>query len=82
MNNLEMKTILKLIDLKQEETLLKWLFMPFWKSLTATIILVTFCLMFSGTFFMGIIFSPIIAYGIYMSRRCHNRLIEIKSLKI
>ncbi len=80
LNNQEMKTILEAIELKQEEGLLKWLFMPFWKALTATMILLILCLIGSGIFFMGILFSPVIAYGIYMSRRCHNRLKEIEEL--
>jgi len=78
MNNQEMKTILKLIGLKQEESILKWLFMPFWKALTATILLIALCFIFSGTFFIGIIVVPLIAYGIYMSCKCHSRLEEIK----
>ncbi|GAH57901.1 unnamed protein product [marine sediment metagenome] len=82
MNNQEMQTVLKLIGLKQEESLLKWLFMPFWKALTATIILITFCFIFNGTFFMAIILSPVIAFGIYMSRRCYNRLKELKEFDI
>ena len=80
MNNQEMKTILETIGLKQEEGFLKWLFVPFWKALTATIILVAFCFVFSGAFFIGILLSPIIAFGIYMSRKCHNRLKEIEEL--
>ena len=82
MNNQEMQTILKLIGLKQEEGLLKWLFMPFWKSLTATIIFIAVCFVFSGSFFTGILLSPIIAFGIYMSYKCHNRLKEIKEFDL
>ena len=82
MNNQEMKIILKLVGLKQEEGLLKWLFRPFWAALTATIILVTFCLIFNGTFFMGIIMAPLIAYGIYMTRKCEKRLKEIKEFDL
>ena len=78
MDNQEMKTILKLIGLKQEETLLKWLFMPFWKALTGTIIFLALLIIGSGAVFVGIFLSPIIAFGIYMSRKCHNRLKEIK----
>jgi len=78
MNNQEMKTILKLIGLKQEETLLKWLFMPFWKALTGTVTLLVLCLIFSGSYFMALMLHPVIAFGIYMSRKCHNRLREIK----
>lgn len=82
MNKNEKKTLLKLIGLKQEEGLLKWLFMPFWKSLTATILLVTLCLVFSGTFVMAVFSAPVIAFGIYMSRKCHNRLKEIKEFDL
>ena len=78
MNNREMKTILKLIDLKQEETLLKWLFMPFWKALTITVIFIAFLFIGRGSFFLGILLSPIIVFGIYMSCKSHNRLIEIE----
>ena len=82
MNNQEMQMILKLISLKQEEGLLKWLFMPFWKSLTATILLVTLCLVFSGTFVMAVLSAPMVAFGVYMSRKCHNRLKELKEFDL
>jgi len=78
MNNQEMKTILKLIGLKQEEGLLKWLFLPFWTALTVTVVFITLLFIGSGTFFAGIFLSPIIACGIYMSRKCYKRLKEIK----
>ena len=78
MDNREMKTILKLIELKQEEGFLKWLFMPFWMALTATVIFIAFLFIGSGSFFSVIPLTPIIAFGIYMSRRSHNRLKEIK----
>jgi len=78
MNNREMKTILKLIDLKQEETLLKRLFMPFWKALTITVIFIAFLFIGRGSFFLGILLSSIIVFGIYMSCKSHNRLIEIE----
>ena len=77
MNNQEKRTMLILIELTQEKALLKWLFMPFWKALTATIILIAFCLVFSRTFYMGLIMASLIPYGIYMSRKCLKRLIEI-----
>jgi len=82
MNKNEKKTLLKLIGLKQEEGLLKWLFMPFWKALTATMILVAFCFVFSGSFFTVILLSPMIAFGIYMSRKCQNRLKELKEFDL
>ncbi|MBA7541289.1 hypothetical protein ES705_33596 [subsurface metagenome] len=72
------KTLLKLIALKQEEGLLKWLFMPFWKALTGTIILIAFCFVCSGSFFILVMLAPVIAFGIYMSRKCQNRLKELK----
>ena len=80
MHRAEKKKLLKLISLKQEETLLKYLFKPFWKALTATLIFLGFCLVFNGSFSMVLIFLPIIAYGIYTSRKIHNRLIKIESL--
>ena len=82
MNDDERRTLLHFIGLRQEESLLKWLFMPFWKALTATIILIAFCFVFSGAFFTVILFSPIIAFGIYMSRKCHNRLKEIEEFDL
>ncbi len=82
MNDDERRTLLHFIGLRQEETLLKWLFMPLWKTLTATSIFITFCFVFSGSFFTGILFSPIIVYGIYMSRKCHKRLREIKEFDL
>jgi len=82
MNDQEMQTVLKLIGLKQEETLLKYLFMPFWKAITATVLLLTLCLVFSGTFVMAVLSAPMTAFGIYMSRKCHNRLKEIKEFDL
>jgi len=78
MNNQEMKTILKLIELKQEESFLKWLFMPFWMALTATVILIAFLFIGSGSFFSVVFLFPVIAFGIYMSRKSYKRLKEIK----
>jgi len=78
MDNQEIKTILKLIELKQEEGLLKYLFIPFWMTLTATVIFIAFLFIGSGSFFSVIPLAPIIAFGIYMSRKCHKRLKEIK----
>lgn len=78
MNKNEKKTLLKLIGLKQEEGLLKWLFMPFWKALTGTILLLTLCLVLRGAFVMAVFLAPVIAFGIYMSRKCHNRLKELE----
>ena len=82
MNNQEAKTLLKIIGLKQEKTLLNWLFRPLWVTLTGTTVLITVCLMFSVTFFMVIMLVPLIAYGIYMSHKCHNRLKEIKKFDL
>ena len=80
MNNQEMKAILETIGLKQEEGLLKWLFIPFWKALTATIIFAALCFSFSGSPLIAIMLIPIIAFGLYMSRKCCNRLREIREL--
>jgi len=78
MDNQEMKTILKLIGLKQEEGLLKWLFRPFWTALTVTTVFLALLIIGSGALFVGIFLAPIIAFGIYMIRKIHNRLKEIK----
>jgi len=80
MNNQEMQTVLKLIGLKQEETLLKWLFRPFWGALTGTMIFIAFCFVLIGSFFIAVTSVPVVAFGIYMSRKCHKRLKEIKEL--
>ncbi len=81
MNNQEMRTISALIELKQEEGLLKQLFKPLWETVTATAILIILCFIFSGSFFAGVLLSPAIAVGIYMSRKCRKRLKEIKRLQ-
>jgi len=78
LNNQEIKTILKLIELKQEEGFLKWLFMPFWMALTAINTIVAFLFIGSGSFFTIIFLFPMIAFGVYMSRKSYNRLKEIK----
>lgn len=82
MNKNEKKTLLKLIGLKQEEGLLKWLFMPFWKALTGTILLLTLCLALRGAFVIAVFLVPIIAFGVYMSRKCQNRLKELKEFDL
>ncbi len=82
MNKNEKKTLLKLIGLKQEEGLLKWLFMPFWKALTGTIILIAVCFICSGSFFIVVMLAPVIAFGVYMSRKCQNRLKELKEFDL
>jgi len=75
-----MKTLLKLIELKQEEGLLKWLFMPFWMALTGTMIFIAFCFVLIGSFFITVTSVPVVAFGIYMSRKCYKRLKEVKAL--
>ncbi len=80
MHRIEKKKLLKLISLKQEETVLKYLFNPLWKTLTITVIFIFLLFVGSGSFFAGILLFPIIAYGIYMNRKIHNRLIKLESL--
>ena len=82
MNKNEKKTLLKLIGLKQEEGLLKWLFKPFWVASTGTITLIAVCFACGGSFFIVAMLAPIIAFGVYMSRKCHNRLKEIKEFDL
>lgn len=82
MNKNEKKTVLKIIELKQEETLLKWLFRPFWVALTGTMIFTAFCHVLNGSFFIVAMLATIIAFGIYMSRKCHNRLKELKEFDL
>lgn len=78
MNNQEMKTILKLIGLKQEESLLKWLFRPFWTALTVTTVFLALLIIGSGAVFVGIFLAPVVIFGVYMMRKIRNRLKEIK----
>lgn len=66
--------IMELIQLKQEQTLLKFLFLPFWKACSGTLVFLIIILCLSNAWIFACGFIIICGFSIYTVLRLRNQL--------
>jgi len=72
--------LLEMVELKQEQTLIKYLFYPFWKAVRATTILLTVILLANGSWIPSVMSIAIICFGWYECLKLRARLKILDSL--
>lgn len=76
----KLENIFELVGLKQEQTLIRYLFYPFWRALVATATLLTGVLLANGSWVLSGGTIAVICFGFYMCLKLRARLKILNSL--
>ena len=70
--------IAQIVERKQKQTLTRFLFIPLWEALGATLVFLAILLLFSQAWVLTSSIGFVAGFSIFMARRCHNSLKQIQ----